>query len=856
MKQRETPTIRYSGAWRGAAIGVALVTGITVSGTEVAHAAVVSASNPTWALVQETASGTGAFVTGPATPPSGTGSVQLTTDASGGMAVIGAAAHNGTKLSQITGLAYSTYKTSGAAAVAVTLQLNVDYDVTDGNTGWQGRLVFEPYNTGATVLTGTWQDWNTIAATGKWWASGAPGSTYCPIGSPCTWNQVLTHFPNAGIHPTLGAIVLKAGSGWGVFDGNADLLRLSISGKETVYDFEPTAPAQVWVDDDWQSSPPATFSDPDGAGPATSYGIDAYPTVQEGIDSVAAPGGVVSVYPGTYDEQLAITTNGLTIAAEPGTLIRPTTVVSDATQGSPCSGSVGTAIVLVSGVTGVTLNNIHVDGSLAAAQDPPRFVGIYYRNASGAINGGAVTDIRNDPLDGTQGGVGIYAQASGPNTATLDVDGVTVSGYQKNGVTFNGCGCANAPDGIATGSVRSSTITGAGATSLIAQNGVQVGFGAGPVTIEDNVIGGNRYTGNPNNGTGSGILIFSAKNNTLTQNSVADNNNGIVFAGGDFGLCAPADATGNSATCNIITGHDAFSYEAGVLSDTALNSVTDNSITGNAIGIDASAISVGTLDAEDNWWGCAGGPGNPGCDTVVGSVNSVPFLSAPPACLACTQDSDCDDGVACNGAEACTGTCAPGLPVTCASDGNPCTSDVCVEPSGSCPYMLLPNGSACTGGTCQSGLCSVAGLSVGYASLRTSGLANKDRFRLRGEVDATTLPSFADDVDTNGVTIVVESSAGVVDSVSFTGAQCTLWSGGVKCKDPTSRSSIRFRNRSAPSFFRVRIIAYRRSFTLPSVAQTPLTVRLQTPATSTERSDPIVGCSAVGSSGLRCRDNS
>ena len=43
-------------------------------------------------------------------------------------------------------------------------------------------------------------------------------------------------------------------------------------------------------------------------------------------------------------------------------------------------------------------------------------------------------------------------------------------------------------DGTAQGAITGNVITGAGSTPLIAQNGIQVGFGAGPVSISGNTI--------------------------------------------------------------------------------------------------------------------------------------------------------------------------------------------------------------------------------------------------------------------------------------------------------------------------------------------------------------------------------
>lgn len=177
-----------------------------------------------WVAMQETATGGFALVNGPATPPLGTGSASFLVDSTGGVA-FGVAQYQGTPLSQITALNYSTDRASGGSALAVSLQFNIDTDLTDSSTGWFGRLVFEPYYT-ETVQTGVWQTWDALRQ-GKWWFTQATvgDATNCKIGNPCTWSQVLQALPNIGIHATLGAVLLKAGGGWtGGFSGNADAL--------------------------------------------------------------------------------------------------------------------------------------------------------------------------------------------------------------------------------------------------------------------------------------------------------------------------------------------------------------------------------------------------------------------------------------------------------------------------------------------------------------------------------------------------------------------------------------------------------------------------------------------------------
>ena len=195
-----------------------------------------------WGFAQETAGKyTGSMVTGPSTPPAGVGSANLAVDAKAGI-ILWKAGYAGMRLDSITSLKYSTYRTSGPPPAAITLQFNIDKDVTDTDLNWQGRLVFEPYHSN-TVSTGFWQTWNTrvTSGTGSWWFSRNITNNLgegCPQGNPCTWDEVLTKFPNIGVHPVQGAVFLKAGSGGGPFDANVDKLVIN----NDVYDFGPPFP--------------------------------------------------------------------------------------------------------------------------------------------------------------------------------------------------------------------------------------------------------------------------------------------------------------------------------------------------------------------------------------------------------------------------------------------------------------------------------------------------------------------------------------------------------------------------------------------------------------------------------------
>lgn len=192
-----------------------------------------------WQFVQETPIGSGMMVTGPEKPPLGSGSANLVVDNTGGEA-LAKAAYQGLNLSDIDNLEYSTYRTTGAPALAVALQFNIDRDGEGGINTYQGRLVYEPYFTHE-VITGEWQTWNPMdnAGTGNWWFSNAATATLggCSQSNPCTWQEVLDKNPDIEIHQVFGAVVLKAGSGWiGGFSGNVDALTINTD----TYDFELT----------------------------------------------------------------------------------------------------------------------------------------------------------------------------------------------------------------------------------------------------------------------------------------------------------------------------------------------------------------------------------------------------------------------------------------------------------------------------------------------------------------------------------------------------------------------------------------------------------------------------------------
>ncbi|MET0324829.1 MAG: prepilin-type N-terminal cleavage/methylation domain-containing protein [Ilumatobacteraceae bacterium] len=197
-----------------------------------------------WSFLDDNAAlgNSGQFVTGPGTPPSGTGSARLNLAGPTQGAILSIGSFASTRLDRITNMTYSTFQPAGS--LAPVLAFDVRFRPTD--SGYAGRLVFMQ-DSSVTSATPVWRTWSTLD--GRWYAShadrGTPQSSLgaCPMSSPCTWAQVLTRFPEASISPG-GALVFKAGSNWPASSYNVDGFTIGVrdaagATTETTYDFEP-----------------------------------------------------------------------------------------------------------------------------------------------------------------------------------------------------------------------------------------------------------------------------------------------------------------------------------------------------------------------------------------------------------------------------------------------------------------------------------------------------------------------------------------------------------------------------------------------------------------------------------------
>ncbi|MFC1800212.1 NosD domain-containing protein, partial [Candidatus Eisenbacteria bacterium] len=263
-------------------------------------------------------------------------------------------------------------------------------------------------------------------------------------------------------------------------------------------------PTVVYVDDDWTG--------PGDCG-GHAWGYDAFATIQDGIDGVG--GSTVNVAPGLYEEQLVITTSGLTlIGSGSGSDPASNTIVK-----SPVSLTYffnnGTndnyPVIGIDGVTGVTIQDLRLDGA-GRGNGNSRFCGIGFWNAGGAVTDCYVIDVRDTPFSGAQHGVGIYAYNDTGGPYTISVTGTPVEGFQKTGIALGGADL--------TANVSGCDVTGYGATGTTAQNGIQIGFGAGG-TITDCSVSDIAYTGD--GWIASGMLFFEASTVDVNGSCTATN---------------------------------------------------------------------------------------------------------------------------------------------------------------------------------------------------------------------------------------------------------------------------------------------------------------------------------------------
>ena len=555
-----------------------------------------------WAIVYTEASPTSGIVSGPATPPLGTGSLQMTTSTALDKRYIMTTAHATTALTAITHLGYSTYGNSNL--LAVTLQLQIDPDGAGTGVPRAGggspvnfaTLSFEPYH--ANVVTpNTWQTWNAMTDGAAVWASNIAGDTgngnNGTMGNPATWAEFVTFYPNAVIS---GGFGVNVGKGWTpAFTGHTDALKIGYGGNTWTYDFEPATLCTT-----------VCYADAVNGNDLNGGNVgDPFKTIQKAVDTVSVA-GTVHILPGTYAELVTIPKSLTLSGAGDGNTAGDTLL-----EGTGLSGS---GIFINNNVTNVTIEHLRIQNyNLVAA------AGVYGNLSNNGLTVQHVTTLNNG-INGANGG-GIYMNGPVDDVLIDDVvahnnrnRGIVIwNGFKtnitltNNDVQNNNCCGIELQDGTASGVTATGNVVKNNADSGMSFVGLT--SGAGPNVIANNTLENNGRFGIeiklPNGtglATGDGSVVIEDNTVSLnpagTQNSVNEERDlaGIAvmrraYVSGNNNVDIP---TGVLVRNNTISGYqqnhvNSTSTGFGIVLEGTNSRATGNTLSNNDVGIQAQA---------------------------------------------------------------------------------------------------------------------------------------------------------------------------------------------------------------------------------------------------------------------------
>ncbi len=348
---------------------------------------------------------------------------------------------------------------------------------------------------------------------------------------------------------------------------------------------------QLFVDDDKAQCPHAQFT-----------------SIQTAV-TAAMPGDTVNVCPGTYPEQVVIrkslTVRGISVANQNLALIRPPQALPNST--STFDGSPVAAIVLVDGAKSVTLFNLTVDGASNGINGcAPEFAGVYYRNSSGTAESLAVRNIKLGPgLGGCQSGIGIFVQSGLGRKSQVNILNNSIHDYQKNGIAANEAGTFV--------NVRGNALTGLGPTNEIAQNGIQVAFGAAGFIDSNSVIDhvyGLCVSLDVCPTFATNILVVESDGVKVTRNNTGNSQVNIDYEGNKGEVSDNTvftsrvfDGVALIGNSNRAAGNTIFnSGESGVYVDGNKNEVTGNTINEAPVGVLQQASNSGNKIGDNRFF--------------------------------------------------------------------------------------------------------------------------------------------------------------------------------------------------------------------------------------------------------------
>lgn len=371
----------------------------------------------------------------------------------------------------------------------------------------------------------------------------------------------------------------------------------------------------TYVDDNFTGqSNGTTVYFPGDPNPHT-MGTDAFATITDGKNNTTA-GGNVYVAAGTYTEQVILTQDVNIFGAGQGSTIiqNPGSLATNSATGQ-------TAIIDVGNAATVSITDLTVSGPGFSYADL-RY-GIYVGgNADLEVSDVTISHIRDATFSGVQSGCGIRVGANfASDIATATISGLTISDYQKCGIVVDG-----AVSGVGSyATITGCTITGAGPTGLIAQNGIQISRGAA-ATITGNSVSDNYYTGLD---TGTGILFFESDpaDSVLSSNTFSGNQHDFIDSVTSVTLVSSLNpAPSGDPTFTATVGQRTPSSPAPSSLPGTVQFYIDGVATGSPQTLDANnqaTLTVTTLSVGDH--------------TITAEYSGSDLLEAEPSSASMTQ---------------------------------------------------------------------------------------------------------------------------------------------------------------------------------------------------------------------------
>ena len=282
-------------------------------------------------------------------------------------------------------------------------------------------------------------------------------------------------------------------------------------------------------------------------------------------------------------------------------------------------------------------------GNGSASSSPELQVGIQNGNNISIVGAGANSTIIQQTVSGSRI---IEADEELAGNMPLAISNLTL---QNGNCTDSGLDCLdNGGGAILAGGATGDTLTLTNvnfnhnsATSAAGTMGGAVVYTGSSLTITGSTFSGNTASGT-GGAEGGGVQAadvvngsqvsgsVTITNSTFAGNSASSGNDGNADGGGLFfsgnggftGSVTSSTFAGNTASSTASTG---AATGGGIIAEgggTDSFSVSDSRIVGNSVSAsNATASGFYGLDVDgtitNDWWGCNGGPGASGCDTVV-----------------------------------------------------------------------------------------------------------------------------------------------------------------------------------------------------------------------------------------------